>query len=56
MSNPIFNMFGGGNNAMPQINQPLNPQNMLMNMIRQRNPQMFQQFQQWITSTGADIY
>ena len=50
MSNPIFNMFNGGNNAMPQINQPLNPQNMLMNVIRQRNPQMFQQFQQLMTS------
>ena len=39
MSNPIFNAFFSNNK------QSFTPQNMIMNMVKQNNPQVFNQIQ-----------
>lgn len=53
MSNPLFNMMNG--NPMQIIGQMANtnPQQMLMNMLKQQNPQGYEQLQQMMNS-GQD--
>ena len=53
MSNPLFNMMNG--NPAQIINQMAStgPQQMLMNMLKQQNPQGYQQLQQMMNS-GQD--
>lgn len=53
MSNPLFNMMNG--NPSQIINQmaSMSPQQMLMNMLKQQNPQGYQQLQQMMNS-GQD--
>lgn len=47
MANPLKSFMGGGTNPLGGI---MNPQNMLMNMLKQRNPQMFSQINQMMNS------
>lgn len=47
MANPLKSFMGGGTNPLGGM---MNPQNMLMNMLKQRNPQMFSQINQMMNS------
>ena len=47
MANPLKSFMGGGTNPLGGM---MNPQNMLMNMLKQRNPQMFSQVNQMMNS------
>lgn len=53
MSNPLFNMMNG--NPMQIIGQMANanPQQLLMNMLKQQNPKGYEQLQQMMNS-GQD--
>lgn len=53
--NPLKAMMSGGANPMNMIQGMMNgnPQQMLMNMLQQRNPQGYQQLQQMMQS-GQD--
>lgn len=57
MANQIFNMFNSmvsNQNSNPFGNASmLNPQNMILNMMKQQNPQMFQAMNQ-IMQSGAN--
>lgn len=53
MSNPLFSMMKGMNNMSPFGNNPVsmlmnggNPQQILMSMLQQQNPQAYQQVQE----------
>ena len=47
MANPLKSFMGGGTNPLGGM---MSPQNMLMNMLKQRNPQMFNQVSQMMNN------
>ena len=53
MSNPLFNMMNPNPMSLVKGMMNGNPQDMLMNMLKQQNPQGYQQLQQLMNS-GQD--
>ena len=47
MANPLKSFMGGNSNPIAGM---MGPQNMLMNMLKQRNPQMFNQVSQMMNN------
>lgn len=48
--NPLMNMIGNNNPLMSMLSGGGNPQQILMNMLKQNNPQAFQQIEQMMNS------
>lgn len=53
MSNPLKDMFGKSNPISSMMNVMANPQQAVMEMLRQRDPQSYQMVQQMMAS-GED--
>lgn len=49
-NNPLMNMIGGNNPLLGMLSSGGNPQQMLMNMLKQNNPQAYQQIEHMMKS------